>query len=358
MLYDWHRENGARMIEFAGWDMPIQYSSIREEHNNVRANAGLFDLGHMGRIRINGRDRLKFTQYVFTNDMNELPEGAIHYGFLCNPQGGVIDDITAYRAPEYILLVVNACNTEKALNWLKLNESNYQIEIEDVTVSLGMIAIQGPRSLEIINRVGIDNFDGLKPYHFVTRQLSRAKALVSRTGYTGEDGFEIYCGAVYFKSLWERFLDEGFSLGLKPAGLGARDTLRTEACLPLYGNELNEDITPIEARLTKFVKFTKNDFIGKDALEKSLDAEFTRRLVAFEMMDKSIPRKDHTVFFKEMKIGRVTSGTYSPTMKKGIGMAYVDKIISSPDTEINIVINNKPHPATIRKRPLYKRRKS
>ncbi len=356
-LYNWHKSHGARMVEFAGWEMPLQYTSIRAEHQRVRERAGLFDLSHMGRIRIRGRDRFKFVQYIFTNDLKDISEGGVHYGFLCNRHGGVIDDVTVYLAPDYIMLVVNACNSAIVLNWLRQCVANYDVEIEDSSVSILMLAIQGPRSLEILNSVANGDFSALKTYQFTVRYLYRAKAVVSRTGYTGEDGFEIYCGSIYLQPLWERLLDEGEDRGLRPVGLGARDTLRTEACYPLYGNELDTQTTPLEAGLGKFVKFSKPDFIGKTALLHSKDAEFSKRLICFEMLDNAIPRKGYTVSFEGVPIGTVTSGTFSPTFKKGIGMAYVDKVKAKVGTDISIKVHDKFHPAIIRPRPIYKRRK-
>jgi len=357
ILNNWHKSHGARMIDFAGWEMPVQYTSIREEHNTVREKAGIFDLSHMGRIRIRGLDREPFIQHVFTNDISKIPEEGVQYGFLCNPRGGVIDDVTIYRADDYYMLVVNGCNAEKVLKWLEKEAADYRVDIEDSNLSLVMMAIQGPLAMELLNEVSNLNLNDLKRYHFTVQQLHRGKAVISRTGYTGEDGCEIYCGSIYLQPLWEKLLDIGFNRGLRPAGLGARDTLRTEACLPLYGNELDEETTPIEAGLKKFVDFEKPDFIGKKALTLGSNAEFAKRLICFEMEDKSIPRKGHVVAFKETPIGTVTSGTFSPTLKRGIGMAYVDQVLTNPDTPISIQIRDKFHPAIIRRRPLYKRRK-
>jgi len=343
------------MVEFAGWEMPLQYTTISEEHLRVREKAGLFDLSHMGRIRIRGKDRIPFVQYLFTNDLI-ITEGGITYGFLCNPNGGIIDDITVYHIEDHLMLVVNACNREKILNWLKSNANNFEVEIEDVSISLLMLAIQGPRSQDIMYELSKINLSNIQYHQFMIYHLVRSKAIISRTGYTGESGFEIYIGGLFFQSLWEQLLEVGEKMGLAPIGLGARDTLRIEACLPLYGHELTEETTPLEAGLGKFVKFAKNDFIGKKALCYSTNPEFSRRLVCFEMMDRAIPRNGHPVMFGNMTIGTVTSGTFSPTFQKGIGMAYVDQIKSQPDTHISILINENPHPAIIRKRPLYKRR--
>jgi len=356
VLYNWHKSHGARMVEFTGWEMPLQYTTISEEHLGVREKAGLFDLSHMGRIRIRGKDRIPFMQYLFTNDLITISEGGIMYGFLCNSNGGIIDDITVYIIEDYLMLVVNACNTETIFNWLRSNANNFEVEIEDVSISLLMLAIQGPRAQDIMYGLSRIDLSNIQYHQFMIYHLVRSKAVISRTGYTGENGFEIYIGGVFFQSLWEQLLDIGAKMGLVPVGLGARDTLRIEACLPLYGHELTEETTPLEAGLDKFVKFAKNDFIGKKALYYSTNPEFARRLICFEMMDKAIPRNGHPVMFGDMIIGTVTSGTFSPTFQKGIGMAYVDQIKSQPDTQISILINENPHPAIIRKRPLYKRR--
>lgn len=356
VLYNWHKSHGAKMVEFAGWEMPLQYTTISEEHLGVREKAGLFDLSHMGRIRIRGKDRIPFMQYLFTNDLITISEGGIMYGFLCNSNGGIIDDITVYLIEDYLMLVVNACNTEMILNWLRSNANNFEVEIEDVSISLLMLAIQGPRAKDIMYGLSRIDLSNIQYHQFMIYHLVRSRAVISRTGYTGENGFEIYIGGLFFQSLWEQLLDVGEKMGLVPVGLGARDTLRIEACLPLYGHELTEETTPLEAGLGKFVKFAKNDFIGKKALYYSTNPEFSRRLVCFEMMDKAIPRNGHPVMFRDMTIGTVTSGTFSPTFQKGIGMAYVDQIKSQPDTRISILINENPHPAIIRKRPLYKRR--
>ncbi len=357
MLYNWHVQAGARMVEFAGWDMPLSYTTIRQEHETVRTKAGLFDLSHMGRLRIHGPDRTRFVQYVFTNNINNLAEGGIHYGFLCNPQGGVIDDITVYAMEEYYLLVVNGVNTAKVFNWLRMNATDFKVEIEDATLSLSMLAIQGPASQEIMNLVGEDDFSAVKNYHFTIRQVHRYRCVLSRTGYTGEDGFEIYIPAMSLIPLWERFISEGRKFGLVPVGLGARDTLRTEACMPLYGNELTDVTTPLEAGLGRFVDLSKPDFIGKKALTLSRDAEFSRNLIAFVMEDNAIPRHGQKVLLGDMEIGVVTSGTFSPFFKKGIGMAWADHSVSHAETSLNIMINDKPHPAVLKKKPLYKRRK-
>lgn len=357
ILHNWHKEHGAKMVEFAGWEMPVQYTTIREEHINVREKAGLFDLSHMGRIRIRGRDRVAFIQQVFTNDLTKIKVGDVQYGLLCNPTGGVIDDITVYMADDYLMLVVNACNKDKVVSWLKANVGDFQADIEDASILVLMLAIQGPQALQIMYEMTRIDLSNIAPYQFRVQHLSRSQAVVSRTGYTGEDGLEIYIGSVYFQSLWEQLLEAGAKRGLIPIGLGARDTLRTESCLPLYGHELSEEMSPLDAGLARYVQFSKPDFIGKKALLHSTNAEFSKKLICFEMTDKAIPRPGCPIVFGDLVIGTVTSGTFSPTFQRGIGMAYIDRMRSEPETPIMIQINEKPHPAVIRKRPLYKRRK-
>jgi aminomethyltransferase len=359
LLYNWHVEHKAKMIEFAGWEMPLYYTSIRDEHLQVRNYAGIFDLCHMGRIRIRGKDRIEFLQMMATNDLQELAENQVQYSFVCNRQGGVIDDITIYRALDYLMLVVNAINREVAIAWLNQHKSGYEIEIEDATLPLCMLSLQGPNSESILQEI-VDRTDlsSLRYYHFVVAVVEGAKALVSRTGYTGEDGFEIFVGALYAKSVWDNLLRAGKPYGLVPIGLGARDTLRLEACMPLYGNELTTFTSPLEAGLERFVKFNKRaNFIGKAPLVHSTNTEFTKRLVAFQMLDGSIPRKGCAVVADEIPIGNVTSGTYSPTLRKGIGMGYIDQFKAQVGKTMQVVIHDRPHPAVIVSRPFYKRQK-
>ena len=353
MLYNWHKARGARIVEFAGWEMPIQYTTISEEHQAVREKAGLFDLGHMGRIRIRGKDQIPFVQYVFTNDVESMRQGCVQYGFLCNPHGGVIDDVMVYLADDYIMLVVNASNTDKVMNWLRTNAANFQVEIEDVTIPVLMLAIQGPCAEEILSEAAKSDFSTIAHSYFEVQYLLRTYAVISRTGYTGEDGFEIYVGAIYFQAIWEHLLTVGEQKGLVPVGLGARDTLRTEACLPLYGHELTEETTPFDAGLGKFVKLSKlSDFIGKKALHYGLQAEFARRLVCFEMLDTAIPRKDHVVMFNDLPIGVVTSGTFSPTLNGPIALAFVEVGIPM-GAEVQVRIRGTDHAATLTGTPFY-----
>lgn len=357
-LYTWHVEHRAKMTIFSGWEMPLYYTSITAEHQAVRNQAGLFDLCYMGRIRVKGKDRIKFLNYMTTNDIEELGIGKVHYAFICNPQGGIIDDVTVYKAENYCLVVTNAVNRDTVLSWFHQHQGKHAVDIEDAGFGLGMLSIQGPKAQSILQRVTQAPLNDLDYYDFIITQVTHAKAMVSRTGYTGEDGFELYFGALYTTTLWEKLLQLGTSDGLVPVGLGARDTLRLEACMPLFGNDLTNSTTPLEAGLSKFIKLDKKAFIGKEALVNSSNSELSKRLVAFQMLDRSIPRQGYEVRHQDNAIGNVTSGTFSPTLQKGIGMGYVHNVHSKVDSSIFVMIKGKPHPAEIIKRPFYKRRRT
>lgn len=355
-LYNWHKNNNGKMVEYAGWEMPISYDSIITEHNAVRTRAGLFDVSHMGRIRVKGPDRISFVNYVSTNDIQVLPELKVQYSFICNHQGGILDDITLYKYEDYILIVCNAVNKDKILNWLIANKGNFNVTIEDESAALSMIAIQGPAAQFILQEVTSSNLNEIKYYNFALSQVRGAKVLISRTGYTGEDGFELYFGMLYVNTIWEKLLEVGKLKGLRPIGLAARDTLRTEACLPLYGNEMDEYTTPLDIRFERFVKFQKPDFIGKKAMLHSTSSEFSKRLIAFELTENGVPRKDFEIVYNDMPVGRVTSGIYSPTLKKGVGMGFVDQYVEKSGTPVQLRHKEKIYNAIIVNRPIYKRR--
>jgi aminomethyltransferase len=356
-LHTWHVEHGATMTVFSGWEMPLYYTSITAEHQTVRNRAGLFDLCHMGRIRVKGKDCVKFLQYVTTNDIEALPVGRIHYAFICNPEGGIIDDVTVYKAQDHCLVVTNAVNREAVLSWFYQQQGKNAVQIEDVGFALSMLSIQGPMAQRVFQQVTSAHLNELDYYQFITTQVADAKVIVSRTGYTGEEGFELYFGALYTTLLWEELLEAGASDGLVPVGLGARNTLRLEACLPLFGSDITNLTTPLQAGLSKFVGLDKKAFIGKDALVNSSTSEPAKRLIAFQMLDRSVPRKGCDIRHNDSLIGAVTSGTFSPTLTKGIGMGYVDNVYSQAGSSIAIVIKGKDHPAEIVRRPFYKRRR-
>jgi len=355
-LTRWHQQHGARMTDFHDWLMPLQYTSITDEHLAVRKAAGLFDLCHMGRIRLSGPDRMEFAQRMTTADVAAMDEGQVDYGFLCNREGGIVDDITIYRASDFVLLVVNGANRLKVFDWLKNNQADGAVVIEDIGGALGMIAIQGPRAEAIVQEETKYALRTIRYYHFALADLSGVEMLVSRTGYTGEDGFELYMDAAHCLVVWEALLRRGKRDGLVCVGLGARDTLRLEAAMPLYGNELNDSISPFEAGLGKFVALAKPAFMGREALlERS--KQVAKRLVCLVMKERAVPRTGYRVFAGEMPIGEVTSGTFSPTLSQGIAMAYVDIAHAKEGTALAVEIRGKKCPAHIIRRPFYSRKR-
>ena len=355
-LTRWHQQHGARMTDFHGWLMPLQYTSITDEHQAVRKAAGLFDLCHMGRIRLTGPARIEFAQRMTTADVARMNEGEIDYGFLCNPQGGVVDDITVYRGDDHVFLVVNGANRLKVVDWLNSNRGENAVKIGDVSDTLGMIAIQGPAAEAILQDETEYPLRAMRYYHFAVARVCGVEMLVSRTGYTGEDGFELYVDAPHCESVWETLMKRGEGRGLAPVGLGARDTLRLEAAMPLYGNELNDTTTPFEAGLGKFVVMEKPDFMGRPALLERSRA-VSKRLICLVMEERAIPRTGYTVFAGEMRVGEVTSGTFSPTLGQGIAMAYVDVAHAKEGASLAVEIRGKRCPARVIRRPFYSRKR-
>jgi aminomethyltransferase len=347
-LYGEHTKLGAKITEFAGWSMPLQYTGIVAEHNFTRSNAGLFDVSHMGRIKVTGEQSISFLEHILSNNVTDMKEGQIRYAFILNESGGVVDDILVYRlsSREY-LLVTNAANHEKDLQWLN-KHNTHGATIKDETMETGQLALQGPKALEVLQ--GLTNFplDAMRYYRFDCNvELAKIPCLVSRTGYTGEDGFEIYCMKDGLIPLWQEILENE---NVAPIGLGARDTLRLEAALPLYGHELNEDITPLQVGLGRFVNMNK-DFLGKAALEEQISAGIPTELVGLETV-KGIPRHDYVVYDGDNKIGVITSGSFAPTLKKHIGMAIIS---TKPTGEIIVKAGSRTLPATIVPLPFYKR---
>lgn len=363
-LYDTHVKLGGKMIEFANWSLPVYYEGLVQEHNAVRHDAGLFDVSHMGEIGVLGENAQEFVNYIATNDISKLKNNQIAYSFLCYENGGVVDDLLIYKYDEkHFLLVVNASNLDKDLEWLfskKQQNKFIDIEINNLSDDISQIAIQGPKSQDILQKITSFDLSTLKFFFFQDGiMLDDAKCLISRTGYTGEDGFEIYIKNEYVSNIFNKLLEEGNPLGLKPAGLGARDTLRFEATLPLYGQEISPNITPLEAGLGAFVKLSKeSDFIGKESLKIQKEAGLKRKLVGFEMLDRAIPRTGYEVFSQDTfeKIGFVTTGYMSPTLGKNIGLAIIDFEYSNLDTTINILIRNKNTKAKIINKHFYQRK--
>lgn len=354
-LFNSHEKYGGKVIEFAGWLLPVQYEGILEEHEAVRNKAGLFDVSHMGEVEVKGKEAFHFVQNLVTNDISLLNDNQILYTFMCYENGGVVDDLLVYKFNnEHYLLVINASNVEKDYEWMLQNKNKFQVVIINISNEISEVALQGPKAQEILQCLTSEDLNEIK-FFFCKRDvlISGIKCLISRTGYTGEDGFEIYTENENIETIWERLLEAGKSYGLMPAGLGCRDTLRFEATLPLYGNEITKDISPLEAGLGYFVKLSKEHFIGKEALAKQKEEGLKRKLVGFEMKDRGIPRHGYEVMIEGKNIGFVTTGYFSPTLKKNIGLALIDSNYSEIGTEINIVVRNRSLKAEVINKKFY-----
>jgi aminomethyltransferase len=356
-----HEALGARMIPFAGWLMPVSYTGILDEHRAVRSAAGLFDLGHMGQVSITGIDALPFLQFVTTNDVSVLEPGDAQYSMLPNPQGGVIDDIIVYRNPdnpEYFV-VVNASNRDKDVTWLKEQRAlrpGFDVDVRDVSEEFGMIAIQGPHADHIVSALTHDDLQRLGAFHWMRAKVAGIPVSVARTGYTGEDGFEFYVPHARTGELWDALIDGGQSSGLVPVGLGARDTLRLEARMPLYGNELADDINPLEAGLGWAVKPEKGEFIGRDAIVAMKASGAPRRTIGFRLVERAgSARHGYPVEVDGREVGVVTSGAHSPTLGAEIGLALVDTDVAGVGKHLDIVIRGRRVRAEQVKLPFYRR---
>jgi aminomethyltransferase len=356
-LYEKHTEMGGRIIDFGGWALPVRYDGIVKEHRRVREAAGLFDVSHMGEVAVQGPDAQGIIQNLITNDITNMETGQTLYSPVCYPDGGTVDDLLVYKlAGDDYLLVVNAANTDKDFEWMFENMKG-DAAIRNISDEIAQLAVQGPKAEEILQRLTDFPLDSIKFYHFAPNvQVGGATAIVSRTGYTGEDGFEIYCPASGAPGLWDELLREGEPMGLAPAGLGARDTLRFEAALPLYGHELSKDISPLEAGLGFFVKLNKESFIGKQALAKQKEEGVARRIAGFEMKEPGIPRAGYGVFSAGRKIGVVTSGGYAPSLDKNLGLALVETDCAAVGTGISIEVRGKQLRAEVVKKPFYQKK--
>lgn len=353
-LYEKHVEHKGKIIDFGGWELPVEYTSILAEHEAVRTKAGLFDVSHMGEIIVSGKDSEAYLQNIMTNDISTMDKNQIFYSFMCYPDGGIVDDLLIYKYDnEKYFLVVNASNTEKDYEWMIENKSG-DVKIENVSQDYAEVALQGPLAQEILQKLTSKDLNDIKFFYFADNiNLNGVNAIVSRNGYTGEDGFEIYVAPEDGAKLWDMLLEAGEAQGLMPAGLGARDTLRFEVCLPLYGQEIAKDISPLEAGLGFFVKLKKDSFIGKEALVAQKENGLKRKLVGFEMIDRGIARSHHEVFTGGKKIGYVTTGSHSPTLKKSIGLALIEAEYAAEGNEIEISVRNKNLKAKIIKKPFY-----
>jgi len=351
-LYDEHVKRGAKMVPFAGWLMPVQYAGIVEEHQAVRKNAGMFDISHMGQLIVDGNDARGWLNTMLTNNIDKLEVGQGQYTFLLNDRGGIIDDLIAYRIDDKkFLLVVNASCTEQDLDWLNKHRRG-DVKIDNRSANFGGVAIQGPKVAELFVNLPARN-------HIVDLELDGMPISMARTGYTGEDGVEVFFRASDAVKFWNSVLEKGKDLGIKPCGLGARDTLRLEMCYPLNGSDLSPERNPIEAGLGFFVDLAKPNFIGRDVLRKAKENGTPEKLVPFKMNEKGPPPRPHySVFADGESIGEVTSGTLSPSLNWGVGMAYINAANAKVGEKIDIEIRGQKFPATIERKPLYRKEKT
>jgi len=356
-LYAQHEAQKARLVDFAGWEMPIQYTGIIAEHNAARTRAGLFDVSHMGEIAVSGPGAGAFINGLVTNDIGKAKPGRAVYSPLCMEGGGTVDDLLVYVLGEdRYLLVVNAANTEKDYAWIR-EHAPAGVAVENVSPHYAQIAIQGPKALTILQTLTKTDLDAIRYYHFVqdVADIPGGPGIISRTGYTGEDGFEVYLPWDNAPVLWEALLTAGTPLGLAPVGLGARDTLRLEAAMPLYGHELSAQITPLQAGLDRFVKFDKGDFIGREALLRQRESGDYTRLVGLTLTDRGIPRAGYPVLSGETIIGTVTSGGQAPYLEKAIALALVPARYTEPGTELAVGIRGRTARAEVTALPFYRR---
>ncbi|HXH70493.1 MAG TPA: glycine cleavage system aminomethyltransferase GcvT [Pyrinomonadaceae bacterium] len=360
-LNDEHRKLGGKMVDFGGWDMPVQYSGVIAEHLRTREHSGLFDVSHMGEFWVEGEDAIEFVNRFTTNDVTKLVDGQAHYSALTREDGTVVDDLLVYRFDEgKLLLVVNAGTTEKDWDWITSHTKDENITLTNVSADYCQIAIQGKDAIGILQKLTDENLEEIKYYHFTVGKVDGVDAIISRTGYTGEDGFEVYANEKYAEQLWNKFLEIGnfgSETGILPCGLAARNTLRLESAMSLYGHEISDEITPLEANLGWICKLNKGEFLGRNALAKQKESGLTRKLVGFEMTDKGIARDGFDVYINDKKVGFVTSGSPAPFLKKNIGLAFVPSKFANVGQEIKIDVRGKHLTAKIVKTPFYKRTK-
>jgi aminomethyltransferase len=355
VLYGEHLAAGARMVPFAGWEMPVQYATgITAEHQAVRRSAGLFDVSHMGEFELRGERAGEFVQYVTTNDASLLAVGQAQYSTLVQEDGTMLDDLLVYRFSDHWMLVVNASTRDRDFAWLQRFAGEFGVELVDRTEEIALLALQGPRAAAVLQKLVDLDLAGVQYYRFVEALAGGRQALVSRTGYTGEDGFELYVAVDDAAATWRRILQAGQEEGVIPAGLGARDSLRLEMGYALYGNDVDERRTPLEAGLGWVIKLGKGPFVGRDALQRQKEGGLRERLVGFELRERGFPRPGYEVRVRGEPVTEVTSGVLSPSLGIGIGMAYLPVEVAAPGTGIEVVIRGRPVPAEVVRPPFYK----
>jgi aminomethyltransferase len=341
------------MVEFAGWEMPVQYRGVIEEHLAVRSKAGLFDVSHMGEIEVQGADALPFCQRITANDLSRIKVSQAQYNLLLNAQGGIVDDVIFYRLePNHFLICVNAANSEKDFEWLRDHASG-RLNIENASDRYSQLALQGPLAAKILQPLTSLELPSLKPFSFSRAQVASVRCLVARTGYTGEDGFELYCDPSHAEELWNKLMEIGAPMGMMAAGLGARDTLRLEKAYPLYGHEIDDRTTPFEAGLEWVVKLAKGPFTGRDVLLRQKEDGVTRKLVGLELIEPGIARSEYRLFKDGKPVGRVTSGTKSPSLQRSIAVGYVPVVEAFVGNSIDVEIRGKTVRAKVVPLPFY-----
>lgn len=353
-LFTWHQGHGGRIVDFGGWALPVQYTSIIEEHSAVRRDVGLFDISHMGRLGFHGPGALEWLETTTTNHVGALSEGQIQYSLMTREDGGILDDVLVYGGPFGYTMVCNASNREKVLAQLHANRPDSEAVLTDRTFDTAMIAIQGPKALAVVRPLFDQPLDDLAYYHSRMGKIAGVETVLSRTGYTGEDGLEVMISAARAEAVWSALLESGSGLGIRACGLGARDTLRFEAAMPLYGHELLETINPFEAGLGSFVKLDKGDFIGRGALAKQ-KAAVSRKRVGLALGGKRIARQDCAVLHDGRPVGVVTSGTFAPTLQRSLAMALVAIDCASLGTALTVDVRGNAEPAEVVKLPFYRR---
>lgn len=358
-LYDEHVKLGARMVEFAGWMMPVQYSSIIEEHNTVRNSVGLFDVSHMGEFYVSGKDSLAFLNTLVPQDISKLVIPKAVYCQLLNKNGGVIDDLIIYKIEEEkYFIVVNASRVNEDFDWMVQNSKGFDVKIDNQSDNYSLLALQGPKAVDLMDKMGLKKSDQPEFFSIKPAELFNINLWVSRTGYTGEDGFEILVENESAQKLWSHIMEAGKEFGIKPIGLGARDTLRLEAALHLYGNDLDENTTPIEAGLTWSVSKTKTaDYNGKEVIQEQLEKGGKKKLVGLKMLDRAIARHEYEVYYNDEKVGIITSGGVSPVLNENIALAYVKNVKEiCPSNIVQVKIREKFYNAEIVKRPFIQKK--
>ncbi|MCB1059132.1 MAG: glycine cleavage system aminomethyltransferase GcvT [Calditrichaeota bacterium] len=350
-----HAALGAKLVDFAGYKMPIQYRSIRAEHLRVRSTVGVFDVSHMGEFIVRGKDREEFLHYVTVNDVKSMVVGQAQYSCMCRPDGGIVDDLLIYKGDDHFMVVVNASNMQKDWDWLSQNLRG-DVTMEDKSEQTSLLAVQGRNAVDVIQKLTKTDLSAIKFYHFAVGSVAGRDVVIARTGYTGEDGFELYLKNEDAVHVWQEVLDKGKEFDIEPVGLGARDSLRLEMKMCLYGNDIDDTTHPLEAGLGWITKLDKGDFIGRDVLLKAKEKGLTRKLVAIELEGSAFPRHGYVIQDASGKeIGKVTSGTVSPSLNKGIALGYVPSELSAIGSEVFVVCHSKPVKSKVVKPPFYKR---